>query len=116
MYACMHARMHAFSLVRGKNASKKSFYVFGAGLITVNNIRLLEFWTKLTLAGCKNSGFFSIQRMICTEFELCFSLNNTFWSSLPQCIFIFRTLFSLCLFTIDGEWWGIGDGENKIHL
>ena len=25
-----------------------------------------------------------------------------------------RILFSLCPFTIDGEWWGFGDGENKI--
>ena len=25
-------------------------------------------------------------------------------------------LFSLSSFTIDGEWWGIGDGENKIIL
>ena len=29
---------------------------------------------------------------------------------------VWRILFSLFPFTIDGEWWGICDGENKIPL
>ena len=41
---------------------------------------------------------------------------RTCTSALYDHISFRRILFSLCPFTIDGEWWGFGDGENKIPL